>query len=228
MAKSGKGAIVIAVLGLLIGASGLGFGFYIYFTYEDKLDYLDDQIDNLKDDLEAIDESLPIESNDTDSDTTLSDSGRLLQTKQVNTNSPAQIFDSYTTKEQMPDMNIQITTAGNSFLWIRFNTEFFLSLSAGFTGRTNYNISISFQGKDVSSARIHAYFEDPGQVQEETRIETIPIYLEYISDTLDAGTYEIKINWYSIWENIDSTTALTASGGSLTPVRTLIVQEFSS
>jgi hypothetical protein len=224
MARSGKGVYVIAFLGLIIGASGLGFGAYIYLTYEKKIDYLNEQIDNLNDDIDEIDESLPVESNDTDS--SLTDSGKILQTKKIETRSTASINDADTTKSQMPGMNIQITTSGDSYLTMRFFTQLYLILNPDFKERVDFNVSIEFEGKGVCESMIH-YYVRPGPLGNETDL-TIPIYLEYTTDSLSAGTYTVKIVWYSIADNTDSYIILVASQGSLTPLRTLIVQEISS
>ncbi|TXT54190.1 MAG: hypothetical protein BAJALOKI2v1_800017 [Promethearchaeota archaeon] len=226
MAKGGKGVFVLAFIGFLVGASGLGFGAYIYITYEQKMDYLDDQIDDLKDDVEAIDDSLPVDTNDTDSDSSLNDSGKILQTKKVSSRSIAYITDGDETKTEMAAMNIQITTEGESYLVMRFFTQLYLVLPDDFKERVDFNISIEFEGQGVCECMIHHYVR-PGPLGNETDI-TYPIYLEHITDTLSAGTYNVKIVWYSIQSNPDCYVMLVASRGSLTPLRTLIVQEISS
>jgi len=224
MARSGKGVYVIAFLGLIIGASGLGFGAYIYLTYEQKINYLNEQIDNINDDIDEIDESLPVETNDTDS--SLTDSGKILQTKKIETRSGASLNDADTTKTQMPEMNIQITTSGDSYLTMRFFTQLYLILNNDFKRRVDFNVSIEFEGKGVCESIIHYYCYE-GPLGNEIDL-TIPIYLEYTTDSLSAGTYTVKIEWYSINENFDSYVVLVASQGSLTPLRTLIVQEISN
>ncbi|NVM35265.1 MAG: hypothetical protein HWN81_06695 [Candidatus Lokiarchaeota archaeon] len=200
----GKGT-ALGVLGLLIGAGGLGFGIYIFLTFGA-------QIADLEGDggIEC-------------------DSGRILETQKVESTVNDDIWDFDTTITQMKNMNISITTHGESYLAMRFFAYLYLYIkdeSAGVSllGRCDFNISIYFNDKSVSVASItHHHEQSPVSYDNFEVTYTKPIYLEYITASLYAGTYNIKVMWVCIYNSFENAQLAT---NNVAP-STLIVQEIA-
>ncbi len=191
----------------MIGAGGLGFGVYIFFTFGAQITALEQEA------------------------ASYCDSGRVIETQMVVTNSEAIITDANTTKSQIPDMNISITTHGESYLVMRFFTNLYLEITDQKTGTCYFSVSIDFNGESVNRAKVLYYYDEapyPGGTSIDIYY-TIPIYLEYITEPLSAGTHNIKIMWLS--EGISSFTSVrliaAASSAALNVNRTLIVQEIA-
>jgi len=201
----GKGT-GLAVLSLLIGAGGLGFGIYIFFTFGA-------QIADLEGDggIEC-------------------DSGRVLETQTVITDSEAVLTDDNTTETQMEDMNISITTYGESYLAMRFFANFYLEIFDQKEVYCTFDVALDFNGEIVSRSRIlYRYVESP--YPGSTIIDiyyTIPVYLEHITDPLSAGIHNIKVLWWSGGSTAtDVRLIASVPSGALKLNRTLIVQEIA-
>jgi len=200
----GKGT-ALGVLSLLIGAGGLGFGIYIFLTFGA-------QIDDLEGDggIEC-------------------DSGRIIETQKVESTAHDEIDETDTTKTLMQNMNISITTYGESYLAMRFFAYLYLYInddSGGFNvnAACEFNVSIDFNEKSVSVAEIlYDYVENPSPYDNLDITYTIPIYLEYITAPLSAGTYNIKVMWLCGYNSFDWIEIAT---NNVAP-STLIVQEIA-
>ena len=199
----GKGT-VLGVLGLLIGTGGLGFSIYIFLIYGAQIA-----------DLEG---GGGIEC----------DSGRIIETQKVESMADDEIIQTDTTKTQMEDMNISITTHGESYLAMRFFAYLYLYIydesdGSNVNARCDFNVTIDFNDKTVSVASItYDYVENPVPYSTFQISYTIPIYLEYITDPLSAGTYNIKVMWVCIYNSFD----MVMLGTNNVAPSTLIVQEF--
>ncbi len=224
MASGGKGAIVLAIFGLILGAGGLGFGAYTYFIFTEQLESLDRQVGNLEDDLDEIPTTnTTIVNNITNVTNIESESGKILQIIKVQTDSNAQIASSQTTPIQMTGMKIDITKSNDSYLFIRFFSMLYMEMYAGLT-RCHFNVSLELDGVCVMY-NLPTGYSEPAVV--DTEGFSIGIYLEHITETLPAGTHTITVMWYCEYAGGGSV-SLAASNSGVPTERTLIVQEIAS
>jgi len=198
---------VLGILGLLIGAGGLGFGVYIFFTFNAQITALEEEA------------------------ASYCDSGRVIETQMVVTNSEAFITDDNTTSSQMEDMNISITTYGESYLAMRFFANFYLKITDQKEVYCTFDVALDFNGEIVSMSRIlYSYQEAPYPGSTVIDIYyTIPVYLEHITAPLSAGTHNTKVLWWSGGSTITDVQLIASipASGALNLNRTLIVQEIA-
>lgn len=142
--------------------------------------------------------------------------GSLLQTKSVEVNTVDYINDFDLTYTQMPGMELEITTSGNSSLLVSFEGLFFLGMDDLFFGYTAYNISLVVSGIGNRTTMIYYY------------IQTTPsayvflsqnIHMTFDTGIISSGDYTISVNWRSV---------LNTPGGSITTLTTEIENSFHS
>ena len=153
--------------------------------------------------------------------------GNLLQTKSVEVNTVDYISDFNLTYTKMPGMELDITTSGNSSLYVSLEGLFFLRMDDLFSGFTGYNISLVVSGVGNRTTMIYYYIQtSPSAFVDQAH----NIYITFDTGIISAGDYTISVYWRSIFD---------VFGGSITSLMTEIqmayhcprkiyVQEFSA
>jgi len=152
--------------------------------------------------------------------------GNLLQTKSVEVNTVDYINDFNLTYTQIPGMELDITTSGNSNLFVSLEGLFFLYMDSSFAGFTGYNVSLVVSGVGNRTTIISYYT----QIGPSTYFhESHNIYMTYDTGIISAGNYTISAYWRSISDTPGSITSLTTEvQNSYHSPRKIYVQEFSA
>ena len=150
----------------------------------------------------------------------------LLQTKSVEVNTVDYINDFNLTYTKMPGMELDITTSGNSSLYVSLEGLFFLSLDSDFRYFTGYNISLVVSGVGNRTTMIAYYL----QYNQPTFVDQAHnIYMTFDTGIISAGDYTISVYWKSVIDNPVSITSLTTEvENAYHCPRKIYVQEFSA
>lgn len=155
-----------------------------------------------------------------------SEEGVLLQSVIGTFSSQAVLFDENLTSTLIPDTELTITTQGNSYLAITFNSFAMILLDILFTGEVEFYINLVITGVGNRSTIVYIYDPSPGIG--DFRFYSQDVVILFSTETLAAGTYEVGVYWYSgndevgdngLWFNVDA---------YLDYPRTLWVQELAS
>ena len=152
--------------------------------------------------------------------------GNLLQTKSVEVNSVDYINDFNLTYTKIPGMELDITTNGNSNLYVTFEGLFFLNMDDLFEGFTGYNISLVVSGVGNRTTMISYYIQN--SLSSFVR-QSHNIYMTYDTGIISAGNYSITAYWRSISDTPGCISSLTTEVlMSYHSIRKIYVQEFSA
>ena len=122
----------------------------------------------------------------------------LIQRKNIESKTLAYLYDSDTGDYQtIPEMNGTITIEENSKISATFSAIAFLTLGTGFTNHTIFSFKISVVNEKSRTGTVR-YFE-ASAISSYVQISQF-IYLNVITDSLSAGTYNILVEWRSDWD----------------------------
>ena len=124
----------------------------------------------------------------------LTDDGIILQTKNNESQTAANIFWNVFTYEKIPDTELNITTSGNSKLIVAFEGAFMLRLGSTFSGETKYNITLDIAGIENRTTCIYSGIDTALNTDMELPCNT---YISFETGILPAGTYTISVYWSS-------------------------------
>jgi len=152
----------------------------------------------------------------------MNNSGKILQTEQLEVRTQAILVDSDTTPQMIPDMTISINTSGSSYLILRFTTMYIHTIYSGHDGASIYNINLTLNGETIIKGYI-------GYNTSSILSNTIEFFssftLEYTTDVLPAGTYTITVTWESLISGKYTDSQLIFCSSFFNYSRYLIVQE---
>jgi len=170
------GSVFITLI--LVGAGGY-FGLPLLFPNlnEDLSNYLED---------EDLDGYVKFEN--------LTIDGIILQTKNNESYTAANIFWNVADYENIPDTGLNITTSGNSKLNVAFEGAFMLRLGSTFMGVTEYNITLDIVGVGNRTTGIYAGINSGMGTDWEVPCNT---HISFETGILPAGTYSISVFWSS-------------------------------
>ncbi|MBD3188463.1 hypothetical protein GF325_16655 [Candidatus Bathyarchaeota archaeon] len=151
-------------------------------------------------------------------------SGAVLQTKYISARSLEVLYDFETTQSLIEDMEIMLTTSGNSYLELRFSSPVGLFLDPSFSSAVEFNFTMWFDGVLSSTTEVRAFRDSASGQNEEY---TDHISLEHVTDILPAGTYTINVTWYSVHDQ-SGTSQVYLTLPLFNTTRTLMVQEIHS
>ncbi len=152
--------------------------------------------------------------------------GNLLQTKSLEVNTVDYINDFDLTYTKMPGMELNITTSGNSSLYVSLEGLFFLGMDNLFSGFTGYNLSLVVSRIGNRTTMIFYYIQTSPSA---FIYESHNIYMTFDTGTISAGDYTISVYWRSISDNPGAITTLTTEvQNAYHCPRKIYVQEFSA
>ncbi len=131
----------------------------------------------------------------------------VIQTKYQESNSTIVIFSNNLDPSVMPDMEMNITTQGNTKLSVSFDAQIELTLVDGFDFEAMYNITLQIEGVKQETVRILEYHENP--IDGEMR-KSLYVQISFETGNLLAGTYDISVLWSS---QFDTTSLSRLSSG---------------
>ncbi|MHA1720441.1 MAG: hypothetical protein ACTSWX_02160 [Promethearchaeota archaeon] len=154
------------------------------------------------------------------------DRGNLLQIKSVEVNTVDYINDFNLTYTKIPGMELDITTNGNSSLYVTLEGLFFLYMDSSFAGFTGYNISLVVSGIGNRTTIISYYTQvGPSSFFHQSH----NIFITYETGIISAGNYTISAYWRSIYDTPGSITSLTTEvQNTYHSARKIFVQEFAA
>jgi len=124
----------------------------------------------------------------------LTDNGIILQTKYYESYTAANIFCNVADYENIPDMELNITTSGNSKLIVAFEGALMLRLSSTFIGETKYNITLDISGVGNRTTCIYSGIDVAQGTDWEIPCNT---HISFETGILPGGTYTISVYWSS-------------------------------
>ena len=125
--------------------------------------------------------------------------GILLQTKKLVINDHAEITEEDTTLQVMNNTSLEITVQQDSRLNARFSGVFRLALKSEAVKRADYQITLMLQGVTGQTTHI-SYWDNAGSTTN-TLYLTYTVYIEFLTDSLDAGTYTVTMWWQSLYDH---------------------------
>lgn len=155
----------------------------------------------------------------------VSEEGILLQSKYGEWNSEAVLYDSnISSYEKIPDTELQITIQENSSLNMVFSGMGLIYLDSSFSGAIVYKIALVVDGVDNRTLIVNYYDGNPTSGYHWL---TYNLYMNFMTNPLPAGTYNISMFWISGQNpSGDNSLILTNSNNNFT--RTLLVQEIKT
>ncbi|MCF2138637.1 MAG: hypothetical protein K9W44_01115 [Candidatus Lokiarchaeota archaeon] len=153
-----------------------------------------------------------------------SDEGIILQRINVESKTYAYIFDYDTGDYQtIPEMNVNISISTNSKISATFSAIAFLTLGTGFQNHTIFSFRISVVGIKERTGTVR-YFEQDA-LSAYRQISQF-IYLNLITESLSAGTYQIIVEWRSDWDPSGTNSLSLGHSSTFNHSRSLVVEEF--
>ncbi|MHA1729127.1 MAG: hypothetical protein ACTSWY_10385 [Promethearchaeota archaeon] len=154
----------------------------------------------------------------------------VLQSKYVEISSLARIWDDQTASYQMVSgTQTNITVQENSRIYAEFSAVGLLSLGQSFNTKSDFVIALVIEGIGNRTIRLSLFDKDislPGISDFFQR--TYTIYIQYVSDPLPSGTYNISVQWISVYNSLgDHELRLSPIGGE-EYVRSLFIQEHAT
>lgn len=156
--------------------------------------------------------------------------GILVQSKYMETSSLAQKTDVATLGTYVPDTEMNITIQEDSQIYAVFNSPYVLGVSDSLSNdNVSFRLSLSIRNSDPSivgsrNARIF-YFEEGTYT--DAREFSSTVTMNYLSEELPAGVYNIDVTWASLGDR-PGTNYLLFSTTDANATRSLFVQEFSN
>ncbi|MFX1286440.1 MAG: hypothetical protein ACFFB5_22585 [Promethearchaeota archaeon] len=178
----------IAVSLLAIGAITLFVLPQLYPVIQAGTDDTQTDISSLKSDVEEIQSDI--------TDLQSESNGILLQTKKLVTNDHAEITEEDTTLQLMNNTSLVITVQQGSRLNARFSGVFRLAMKSLEVKHADYKITLMLQG--VTGQTTHISYWDYQGTTTNSLYLTYSVYIELLTDSLDAGTYTIAVWWQSL------------------------------
>ena len=224
---SGKefiGSIAISLI--TMGAITLFILPQLYPVIQTSTDNIQTDISSLQSDVEGLESDI--------TDLQSESNGILLQTKKLVINDHAEITEENTTLQLMTNTSVQITVQQDSRVNARFSGVFRLAVKSTAVKRADYQITLMLQGVTGQTTHI-SYWDHLGSTTN-TIYLTYIVYIEFLTDSLDAGTYTIAVWWQSLYDHPSDPliySRLYASDiDNVQPYndysRTIIVQELST
>ncbi|MBD3187225.1 hypothetical protein GF325_10380 [Candidatus Bathyarchaeota archaeon] len=151
-------------------------------------------------------------------------SGSIIKEKKVESRTQDALFDNEMIATLVDDMELNITTKGNSYLKMRFSTPCVVHLASTFDGNSQFNLSLHLDGKLRDDMVIFSYHQSASGYIEEYGLT---ILLECTTETLAAGTHVVNVTW---WSMVDSTGSnqLILSTMTFNSSRLLVVEEIAA
>ncbi len=147
-------------------------------------------------------------------------SGTIRQTKFLFEDSDAYLDETNTDWRTVPNTSLSIVTSGNSYLIIRFDTEYLHNLIAGHTDDSKYEFNFTLNGQTLRVKQLALTASGPLTI-------VGSMTMEYATGVLPANTYNISVNWRSGYDGPTTASEITLrySAVSFGHNRSLIVQE---
>jgi hypothetical protein len=154
--------------------------------------------------------------------------GRVIQTQFKSIGDYAEIFNYTTTVQTMPGTSLPFDKGELTYLYIRFTCPYRHVLSDGLRYKSSYIINLEINGEIKINASIE-HWQDGGDPLLGPHYYTGQITLEYVTEVLDPGVYDIGITWVSTSlctsNNLIYSSDLQVWVGTFQFNRTLLVQE---
>lgn len=209
-AKSVLGSVIVGVICSVLIMSGL-----LYFIGPMLLPGLTEQDTDLQDKYDAL----------LDQYNDLLNKTLVLQYKYQEWNSHSIVTNSDLVSQKMNETELSITIQENSRLFITFSSMAKLWLSYFFTGYAAYSISLVVEGVGNRTYWItHLDARPTGGWQLDF---TKNLNIDYLTEPLSAGTYNITMYWKSIYDSAEYS-YLSVAHSNYFNTRSLMVQELKS
>lgn len=155
----------------------------------------------------------------------VSEKNIVVQSKYAEWRTTAIIYDGETTAyKKISDTELNITIQESSSLAIVFTGDAILTLSGTFNGKNSYFISLVVEG--VGNKTFFITYYDSSGATGSIRQLTYNLYVNYITDPLPAGTYNVAVYWQSRW-NAPGSNDLSLAHSGYNYSRSLWIQELS-
>ena len=221
---SGKefiGSIAISIIA--IGVMTLFVMPQLYPVIQTGIDDTQTDISDLQSDVENIQSDI--------ADLQAESNGIVLQIKYKEFYSPAQILDddigSYI---PIPDTELSITVQNNSRLAVIFSGRYSIGLDDSLGhDKVAFNISMNINdstGKLVGRRQTRISYYPDGPLSDRLEISGI-LYLDYVTNPLNEGTYTVSLSWISLYDQVDTTYLVLTSTPANFP-RSLRLIEYAS
>ena len=133
------------------------------------------------------------------------------------------IYDSTSTFELVNQTTLTITTSGKSFLSILYVMPAVISITEDMSGALQFEVSLVVSSVGNKTIKV-AYFRQlatPGSYSE------IPaeVVINYVTESLDEGTYTIGVYWRSVWDPTGGSSLITNNPPNFSYNRSLQVEE---
>jgi len=153
------------------------------------------------------------------------DTGIVLQSKYEMYDARASINDSETTSYQLvPDTTMLISVQNQSRISAVFSGYYYISISSMDAGHIlHYNLSLDIKGIGNRFTHVRYHTTDHNILTETTGFN---MYLDYVTDPLPAGTYNVSVFWMSLNDH-DGTSYFTFNWDPEDALRALWVQELA-
>jgi len=155
----------------------------------------------------------------------VSEKNIVVQSKYAEWKTTAMIYDSETTAyKKISDTELNITIQESSSLAIVFSADAILHLSDTFTVKNSYFFSVVVEG--VGNKTFFITYFDSSAATGSIRELTYNLYVNYVTNPLPAGTYNVAVYWQSRFDaNGSNFLSLAHSGYNYS--RSLWIQELS-
>jgi hypothetical protein len=151
------------------------------------------------------------------------DRGIVLQSKYEIYDERASITDSENTSYKLiPNTTMLITIQDQSRISAVFSGYCYRAINGMDAGhRLQYNISLNIDGVVVRETIVRYQTTDH---QVLTELQDVNMYLDFVTNPLPAGTYNVSLSWISVY-NHDGSSSLTFNWDPDEPLRSLWLQE---
>jgi len=155
----------------------------------------------------------------------VSEKNIVVQSKYAEWRTTAMIYDSETTAyTKISDTELNITIQESSSLAIIFSADAILHLSSTFNIKNSYFISVVVEG--VGNKTFFISYFDSGGATGSIRQLTYNLYVNYVTNPLPAGTYNVAVYWQSRY-NANGVNSLSLAHSGYNYSRSLWIQELS-
>lgn len=153
----------------------------------------------------------------------IADKNTVYQTLYQEFDSEEFIYDHQTNYTAMNNTNMNITIKTGSRIAVVFNCPTILTMSTTFNGGyVMFHVALVIEG--VGNRTNFVAFTDYGPATGFLRQVTEDLYINYMTDDLPAGTYNISVQWRS-YVNMDGLNYLKNYSDLVNVSRSLMVQE---
>jgi archaellum component FlaF (FlaF/FlaG flagellin family) len=152
-----------------------------------------------------------------------SDKNTVYQTLYQEYTSKELIYDSQTNYTAMNNTNMNITIKNGSRIAVVFNCPTILTIASTFHGGfVMFHVALVIEG--VGNRTNFVGFSDFGPATGYMRQTTEDLYMNYMTDDLPSGTYNISVQWRS-YIDVDGSNSLKVYSDHVNVSRSLMVQE---